>query len=108
MSDGSRREGSWKQDLLHGFVFFHYLSPASSGPAVKVERWDKGKRIGDGATERASEVAGGDHDDVSEEDGEATDTDSTVSEERYVRSMKLDSVGKPQYLQFPRSEGGAN
>ncbi len=45
---GGRREGEWKEDRLEGFVFFHWN--ATSG--AQIERWERGRRIGDGAKER--------------------------------------------------------
>lgn len=39
-SDGSRRDGEWESDRLHGFVFFHL-----DGSNTKVERWENGQQL---------------------------------------------------------------
>ena len=46
-----RREGTWVNDRLDGFVFFH---PGDDGP-TKIERWERGRRRSDGAKERDAE-----------------------------------------------------
>ena len=46
-----RREGTWIDDRLDGFVFFH----TGAGP-TRIERWEAGRRIPDGAKERDREA----------------------------------------------------
>ena len=64
-SDGSRREGEWINDLLDGFVTFTCNSCIKSedvaegskqSGTIKIERWRRGKRIGDGVRERSPNV----------------------------------------------------
>ena len=61
-ADGSRREGDWKNDLLDGFTTFTCKScnqdeevseESKISDIVKIERWRRGRRIGDGARERS-------------------------------------------------------
>ena len=40
-SNGTRRDGEWKEDKLHGFIFYHF----SGNDSPSVERWLNGIKV---------------------------------------------------------------
>ena len=94
MVDGSRREGSWIRDLLHGFVFFHKAASAK-GAAVKVERWEKGRRIGDGATER--DTGGNNNNPRQGQPAKGVKDSQQIDKEEMSRYVILFNGKKPTY-----------
>ena len=89
LSNGDTREGEWRADRLEGFVFYRSFQAATGNGTTgnstvlnKIERWEKGRRVPDGAKER----------DRQQKTDKKSDEETTASSSRLVKKVNFDDA----------------